>query len=159
MSMFDITDHTDTTLRMVMELDYEGFTPEQVFDVMGDPARIPDWYVLAKEVRIHDEETFNVVFTFFGDVYEEILYLDAPTRYVYLARGPELPIQDYIGHIEILPSGPDTGLLRWSIHYDTIEGEEFQRILPVMLPAVNRASFEKLATLVGGSNVRMKEIA
>ena len=150
-------EHLGGTRRLVMELDFDGKTSDEVFEVMGDPDRVPDWYLLAKEVRIHEDGSFNVVFTFFGDVYEEVLFLDAPTRYVYLAQGPDFPIRDYIGHIEVEPTGPTSGVLRWSIHYDNIEGEHFQKILPVMLPEINRASFEKLSELVGGSNVRVWE--
>ena len=47
---------------------------------MGDPDKIPEWYLLAKEVKIHqavggEEPSFNVEFTFFGDVFEENLVL------------------------------------------------------------------------------------
>ncbi len=40
--------------------------------------------------------------------------------------------------------------MRWGIYSDVIEGEHFQRILPVMLPAINEASMHKLSELIGG---------
>jgi hypothetical protein len=153
--VFDITSYTNATLRMDARIAYEGFTAEQVFDIMGDPERITDWYLLARQVKMHpkvvgEEQTFNVEFTFFGDVFEEILHWDPPRRYVYLAKGEDFPIKDYVAQIEIDETGPDSGVMSWKIYSDLIEGEEYQRILPVMLPAVNEASMQKLATLIGG---------
>ena len=40
--------------------------------------------------------------------------------------------------------------MSWKIYSDVIEGEHFQRILPVMLPAINEASMENLSKLIGG---------
>jgi hypothetical protein len=85
---FDIRDYTRATLRMDARIEYRGKSAEEVFDIMGDPERITDWYLLAKTVKMHpvvagEEQTFNVEFTFFGDVFEEILYWDPPRRYVY----------------------------------------------------------------------------
>jgi Polyketide cyclase / dehydrase and lipid transport len=153
--VFDITGYTRATLRMDARIAYEGFTADQVFDIMGDPERITDWYLLARRVKMHpkvagEEQTFNVEFTFFGDVFEEILHWDPPRRYVYLAKGEDFPIKDYVAQIEIEETGPDSGVMSWKIYSDLIEGEEYQRILPVMLPAVNEASMQKLATLIGG---------
>lgn len=140
---------------MDARIEYKGHSAEQVFDIMGDPERVTDWYLLAKTVKMHpkiegEEQTFNVEFTFFGDVYEEILHWDPPRRYVYLAQGDNFPIKDYIACIEVEETGPDTGVMSWKIYSDVIEGEHFQRILPVMLPAINQASMEGLSELIGG---------
>ena len=77
---------------------------------MGDPDKIPEWYLLAKEVKIHqavdgEEPNFNVEFTFFGDVFEEILFWDAPNRYVYQATGKDFPITDYVSEICVESQG------------------------------------------------------
>jgi hypothetical protein len=155
MSDFDISAYTSAALRMDARIRYEGFSAAQVFDIMGDPKRITDWYLLAKAVKMHPlqegaEQTFNVEFTFFGDVFEEILHWDPPHRYVYLAQGDDFPIKDYVASIEVSEESPDSGTMRWAIYTDVIEGEHFQRILPVMLPAINEASMHKLSELIGG---------
>ena len=151
---FDISDYTRASLRMDARIEYRGKSAEEVFDIMGDPERITDWYLLAKTVKMHpavegEEQNFNVEFTFFGDVFEEILHWDPPRRYVYLARGEDFPIRDYVACIEVTEQ-PDGGLMSWKIYSDVIEGEHFQRILPVILPAINKASMEKLSELIGG---------
>ena len=153
---FDITPYTSAPERMRATIPFEGMTGDEVFGVVGDPDRIADWFLLAKEVRIHpardgEDPTFDVVFTFFGEVYEEVLLWDPPHRYVYLAQGPEFPIKDYIGRIEVEETGPASGIMRWSFHYDQIEGGEFQRIIPVMLPPVIEASLQRLSPLIGGT--------
>jgi len=154
---FDITTYTSATLRMDARIEYSGRTAAEVFDIMGDPERITDWYLLAKEVKMHpkvsgEEQTFNVEFTFFGDVFEEILHWDPPRRYVYLAKGDDFPIKDYVACIEIDSISPNNGTMNWKIYCDEIEGEHFQRILPVMLPAVNEASMQKLSDLISGTS-------
>jgi len=155
MSEFDITQYTSAALRMDARIRYDGKSAEEVFDIMGDPQRITDWYLLAKQVKMHpkvqgEEQTFNVEFTFFGDVFEEILHWDPPRRYVYLATGDDFPIKDYVACIEVEESSATSGTMRWAIYSDVIEGEHFQRILPVMLPAINEASMHKLSELIGG---------
>ena len=154
---FDITTYTSATLRMDARIEYSGRTAAEVFDIMGDPERITDWYLLAKEVKMHpkvsgEEQTFNVEFTFFGDVFEEILHWDPPRRYVYLAKGDDFPIKEYVACIEIDSISPNNGTMSWKIYCDEIEGEHFQRILPVMLPAVNEASMQKLSDLISGTS-------
>jgi len=154
---FSIEDFTKAPLRLRSRISYTGHSAADVFDIMGDPNRITDWYLLAKEVHIHDadegeEASFTVEFTFFGKVLEEILHWDPPRRYVYIARGDEFPIKDYVACIEIEESGPDQGVLSWDIYCSQIDGEHFQRILPVMLPAVNEASMQALSKLIGGSS-------
>ena len=52
--------------------------------------------------------------------------------------------------IEVDEDTETSGTMRWSIYSDVIEGEHFQRILPVMLPAINEASMHKLSELIGG---------
>ena len=140
---------------MDARIQYQGKTAAEVFDIMGDPTRITDWYLLAKTVKMHpkpdnEEQTFNVEFTFFGDVFEEILHWDPPHRYVYLARGDDFPIKDYVACIEVEETGANSGIMSWKIFSDLIEGEHFQRILPVMLPAINEASMHKLSDLIDG---------
>ena len=63
-SNFDISQYTNATLRMDARIQYRGKTAAQVFDIMGDPERITDWYLLAKTVKMHpkvegEEQTFN----------------------------------------------------------------------------------------------------
>ena len=151
---FDIGEFTSATLRMDARIEFKGKSAADVFDIMGDPERITDWYLLAKTVKMHpvapgEEQTFNVEFTFFGDVFEEILHWDPPHRYVYLAKGDDFPIRDYVASIEVTET-PGGGVMSWKIYSDVIEGEHFQRILPVILPAINKASMEKLSELIGG---------
>ena len=153
-STFDIRDYTQAALRMRAIIDFEGKSAAEVFEIMGDPEKIPEWYLLAREIRMHpakdgEEASFNVVFTFFGDVYEEVLYWDAPKRYVYLARGEDFPIKDYFAEI-LVEEENGKGRMTWNVYCDQIEGEHFQRILPVMLPAINEASMRKLSSLLGG---------
>jgi hypothetical protein len=40
--------------------------------------------------------------------------------------------------------------MSWQIYCDDIEGEEMQRILPVILPVINERSMHKLSGLIGG---------
>jgi hypothetical protein len=134
---------------------YQGRSADEVFEIMGDPLRITDWYVLARRVKMHppvddQQPSFNVEFTFFGDVFEEILHWNPPHRYVYLARGEDFPIRDYVACIEVEEDPAGGGIMTWKIYCDEIEGEHFQRILPVMLPAINQASMENLCPLIGG---------
>lgn len=89
-----------------------------------------------------------MVFTFFGDVYEEVLHWDPPHRYVYLARGDDFPVKDYIAQIEVFEMADYKGIMRWNVYCDVIEGDHFQKILPVMLPAINEASIHALAPLI-----------
>ena len=157
---FDMVPFTSAPERMKATIPFEGTTPEQVFEIMGDPERVTDWFLLAKEIRTHPAEpgqdlTFNVVFTFFGDVYEEVLLWDPPRRYVYVAKGPNFPIRDYVARIEVEETGDRGGVVRWAFHYDTIDGEEFERIIPVMLPPIIEESLRRLAPLIGGSDVEM----
>jgi hypothetical protein len=39
------------------------------------------------------------------------------------------------------------------MYFNTIEGQEFQRILPTVLPAINEASLRKLAPMLSGELV------
>ena len=157
---FDMTPYTPARERMKATIPYTGMSAAEVFGVLGDPERITDWFLLAKEVRVHPTESgedasFNVVFTFFGDVYEEVLLWDPPRRYVYVAKGPNFPIRDYVARIEVEETGDRGGVVRWAFHYDTIDGEEFERIIPVMLPPIIEESLRRLAPLIGGSDVEM----
>ena len=158
---FDISDFTGAQLRMEAQIRYRGHSASQVFEILGNPELIPQWYLLAKQVHIHpaksgQESSFTVEFTFFGKVDEEILHWDPPKRYVYLAKGAGFPIKDYVACIEINESEPDAGVMSWQIYCDHIEGEHFQRVLPVMLPAINQASMEKLSPLIGGTECTVK---
>ncbi|NIB39889.1 SRPBCC family protein [Pseudomaricurvus alkylphenolicus] len=160
-SEFDMTPFTQAPLRMEGIIEYEGKTPWQVFETLGDPEQIPHWYLLAREVNMHprkagEEQTFNVVFTFFGDVYEEVLHWDPPHRYVYLAQGDDFPIRDYVSQIEVVDHGNQRGTMSWRVYCNQIDGEHFQKILPVMLPAINEASLQRLAPLIGGTSVRCR---
>ena len=152
---FDISAYTMATLRMESKIRYAGHGAQHVFDVLGNPALIPDWYLLAKEVHMQetgsgDAAPFTVEFTFFGHVQEEILHWDPPRRYVYLAHGEGFPIKDYVACIEVQETAEDQGVMHWRVYCDQIEGSHYQRILPIMLPAINKASMEKLSPLIGG---------
>ena len=154
---FTIEDYTQASLRMRARINYSGHSAAQVFDTMGDPRRITDWYLLAKQVHMdpdqpEDAAAFTVEFTFFGTVAEEILHWDPPHRYVYQARGAHFPIKDYVACIEVTASDQISGVMTWDIYFDQIEGEHYQRILPVMLPAINEASMQALAKLIGGTS-------
>jgi len=158
--IFDVSPFTSAELRLDMRIEFDGMTPEQVFEVMGDPERITDWYLLAKEVQMlppgeDGSANFDVVFTFFGQVHEEILHWDMPHRYVYKAVGDDFPIKDYVALIEIQETGPNRGVMIWRQYFDEIEGEHNQRILPVILPPINEVSLEKLAGLIGGTKVEV----
>ena len=153
-----IEDFTNAPARQRAVISFSGKAGEEIFEIMGDPDRITDWYLLAKEVHHHEpgpdgEVRFNVEFTFFGDVFEEVMLWDAPNRYIYKATGPNFPIKDYVAQIAVEMTGPDTGLMTWTMYFNDIEGQEFQRILPVVLPAINEQSVAKLAPLLGGEVV------
>ena len=141
--------------RMEATIEFEDTTPDQVFEIMGDPDRITDWYLLAERVRMHPagpdgSQTFDVVFTFFGEVFEEVLEWNPPRSYSYQARGPKFPISDYQAEIAVKASGSREGVLHWRMYFDHIEGENFRRILPVMLPPVMEESIVRLSKLIGG---------
>lgn len=157
---FDITQYTDASLRMEATIQYQNCSADRVFEILGDPKLIPSWYVLAKEVHIHEaapdgEAPFTVDFTFFGPVEEEILHWDPPHRYVYLAKGNGFPIKDYVASIEVSETSKLSGYMCWRIYCDQIEGEHYQRVLPIMLPAINKASMEKLSPLIGGVDCKV----
>ena len=154
-TVFDIRSVTPARARMVSMIEFEGKTPEEVFEIMGNPDRVTDWFLLAEKIRRHPpgpdgEEKFNVVFTFFGDVYEEVFHWDPPHRYVYKASGPDFPIKDYIAVIEVNATAEDRGTMWWTTYFDQVEGAHNRRILPVMLPAVMEASIVRLSGLIGG---------
>ena len=157
---FDMSPFTQAPLKMDMRLEFSGVSPNDVFETMGDPERITDWYLLAKEVRMLPESddgsvNFDVVFTFFGQVHEEILHWDVPRRYIYKAYGDGFPIKDYVAMIEIQESGPNQGVMIWRQYFSEIEGEHNQRILPVILPPINQVSLERLSALIGGTRVEV----
>ena len=143
--------------RMVSSINYTGYSAQEVFDIMGDPERITDWYLLAHSVKKHPPgedglETFNVVFTFFGDVFEEILEWSPPEKYIYKATGPDFPIKDYFAEIKLIETGENSGTMTWTTYFDQIDGEAYRRILPVILPAVTEKSIIKLMELIGGTS-------
>lgn len=156
-----ISQFTKATERIRCEISFAGRSAEEVFEFIGDPDRIPDWYLLAESVQHHDpgpdgEARFNVRFMFFGDVHEEVLHWDPPHRYIYLASGPDFPIRDYIAELAVEMKGSDHGILSWSIYCDEIEGEANRRVLPVILPPLNEASLRRLATMLGGEFLSMQ---
>ena len=157
---FDIASYTTAPLKLDMRVRFKGKSPDEVFDIMGDPERIKDWYLLAKDVHLHEPDAdgqvnFDVEFVLFGVVKEEILHWDVPTRYVYRAYGDGFPIRDYIALIEIQQTGDDEGIMIWRQYFDEIEGHHNQLILPVILPPLNRASLERLAPMIGGTSVEI----
>ena len=160
---FDITHFTQATLKLETQIQYQGKSATEVFETLGDPELIPQWYLLAKAVHLHedqggdsDQADFTVEFTFFGEVNEEILHWDPPRRYVYQASGPGFPIKDYVACIEIEEHSPTTGTMSWRIYCDQIDGAHYAKVLPVMLPAINEASMERLAPLIGGTQCSVR---
>ena len=149
----DISQFTNAPLRLSSEVSYVGFSADEVFDLLGDPKKITDWYPLAKSVVLGpgsgSEQQFDVEFTFFGLVSEQVLHWDPPNRYIYQAVGPDFPIKDYIADIAVEETGFQRGILKWSVYFDTIEGPEFQRLLPVILPAINKAGMANLSAMLG----------
>ena len=145
-------------LRLDMQVRFTDRSPATVFDVMGDPAQIQNWYVLAKDTVV-DEQTaedklqFEVDFILFGKVREEVMLWNPPQRYVYRAFGEHFPFADYVALIEVEETAPNTGLLRWQQFFTEIEGEDNQRLLSVILPHLNEVSLQRLATMINGSDV------
>ena len=155
---FAIGDYTSAPLRLDMQVRFTNQSPATVFDVMGDPAQIQNWYVLAKDTVV-DEQTaedklqFEVDFILFGKVREEVMLWNPPQRYVYRAFGEHFPFADYVALIEVEETAPNTGVLRWKQFFTEIEGEDNQRLLSVILPHLNEVSLQRLATMINGSDV------
>ncbi|MDC0573297.1 MAG: SRPBCC family protein [Luminiphilus sp.] len=155
---FAIGDYTSAPLRLDMQVRFTNQSPATVFDVMGDPAQIQNWYVLAKDTVV-DEQTaedklqFEVDFILFGKVREEVMLWNPPQRYVYRAFGEHFPFADYVALIEVEETAPNTGVLRWQQFFTEIEGEDNQRLLSVILPHLNEVSLQRLATMINGSDV------
>ena len=161
MDIFNSHKYTDAPLQIEASIQFEGKSAQEVFDILGNPALIPTWFILAKSVKMNPSETnteenFNVEFTFFGDVFEEILEWDPPKRYVYNAKGNQFPIKDYLACIEIKKTGANEGILYWKLFYSIIEGAHYKKIIPVILPPIIEESFKNLALLIEGSNVKIK---
>ncbi|MGB1958632.1 MAG: SRPBCC family protein [Luminiphilus sp.] len=155
---FAIGDYTSAPLRLDMQVRFTDRSPATVFDVMGDPAQIQNWYVLAKntvvdEQTAEDELQFEVDFILFGKVREEVMLWNPPQRYVYRAFGEHFPFKDYVALIEVEETAPNTGVLRWQQYFTEIEGEDNQRLHSVILPHLNEVSLQRLATLINGSDV------
>ena len=157
---FAIGDYTSAPLRLDMQVRFTNQSPATVFDVMGDPAQIQNWYVLAKDTVVdeqtaEDELQFEVDFILFGKVREEVLLWAPPQRYVYRAFGEHFPFKDYVALIEVEETAPNAGVLRWQQYFTEIEGEDNQRLHSVILPHLNEVSLQRLATLINGSDVRV----
>ena len=65
---FDIGDYTGAALRMDARIEFDGKSAAEVFEIMGDPEQITDWYLLAKAVKMHppvenEEKTFKIEFS------------------------------------------------------------------------------------------------
>ena len=155
-SHVDFSCYTNAALRIRAEVDFAGHTAGDVFDILGDPSTIPDWFLLARSVAPRDEAGFTVDFVFFGTVEEEILHWDPPRCYVYRASGPDFPILDYVAVIEIEEHGDRGGCMRWSMYFDRVTGAEYARIWPVMLPPIVAASMYRLGPLIGGRDYRLE---
>ena len=155
---FVIGDYTSAPLRLDMQVRFTNRSPATVFDVMGDPAQIQNWYVLAKDTVVDEQTTedelqFEVDFILFGKVREEVMLWNPPQRYVYRAFGEHFPFKDYVALIEVEETAPNTGVLRWQQYFTEIEGEDNQRLHSVILPHLNEVSLQRLATLINGSDV------
>jgi hypothetical protein len=158
---FDMTPYSDSALKLDMRIMFKDSSPEKVFQIMGDPALLKDWYLLVENVHMHPpksngESDFDVDFALFGRVHEEILYWDEPNHYVYKATGNDFPIKDYVALIEVQENGPNEGVMIWRQYFDEIEGSTNQRLLPVILPAINEFSLKRLAKLIGGYEVKIE---
>ena len=156
--LFTIGDYTSAPLRLDMQVRFTNQSPATVFDVMGDPAQIQNWYVLAKDTVVDEQTTedelqFEVDFILFGKVREEVMLWNPPQRYVYRAFGEHFPFRDYVALIEVEETAPNTGVLRWQQYFTEIEGEDNQRLHSVILPHLNEVSLQRLATLINGSDV------
>ena len=155
---FAIGNYTSAPLQLDMELRFTNQSPAAVFDVMGDPEQIQNWYVLAKDTVV-DEQTaekelqFEVDFILFGKVREEVMLWNPPQRYVYRAFGEHFPFRDYVALIEIEEQESNTGILRWQQFFTHIEGADNQRLLPVILPHLNEVSLQRLAAMINGTDV------
>ena len=155
---FAIGNYTSAPLQLDMELRFTNQSPAAVFDVMGDPEQIQNWYVLAKDTVV-DEQTaekelqFEVDFILFGKVREEVMLWNPPQRYVYRAFGEHFPFRDYVALIEIEEQKSNTGILRWQQFFTHIEGADNQRLLPVILPHLNEVSLQRLAAMINGTDV------
>ena len=157
---FDIGAFTAAPLRLDMELHFSNISPAAVFDVMGDPEQIQNWYVLAKQAVVDEkyaaaELQFDVDFILFGKIREEVLLWEPPHRYVYRAHGPTFTLEDYVALIEIEETSSNTGIMRWQQYFSSITGEDHQRLMPVILPHINEVSLNNLAGLINGSDVRV----
>ena len=155
---FAIGDYTSAPLRLDMQVRFTNQSPATVFDVMGDPAQIQNWYVLAKDTVVEEQTAedklqFEVDFILFGKVREEVMLWNPPQRYVYRAFGEHFPFKDYVALIEVEETAPNTGVLRWQQFFTEIEGEDNQRLLSVILPHLNEVSLQRLATMINGSDV------
>ena len=155
---FTIGDYTSAPLRLDMQVRFTNQSPATVFNVMGDPAQIQNWYVLAKDTVVdertaEDELQFEVDFILFGKVREEVMLWNPPQRYVYRAFGEHFPFKDYVALIEVEETALNAGVLRWQQFFTEIEGEDNQRLLSVILPHLNEVSLQRLATMINGSDV------
>ena len=155
---FAIGNYTSAPLRLDMEVRFTNQSPTTVFDVMGDPEQIQNWYVLAKDTVV-DEQTaetelqFEVDFILFGKVREEVMLWNPPHHYVYRAFGEHFPFKDYVALIEIEETEQNAGILRWKQFFTEIEGADNQRLMPVILPHLNEVSLQRLATMINGTEV------
>ena len=70
--------------------------------------------------------------------------------------GDQFPIKDYIAEIAIDAADDQQGTLIWSIYFNVVEGEEHQRILPVILPAINQAGMANLSRMLGGGDYAVR---
>ncbi len=162
MDVFDIKRYTTSPLQIAVSIQFKGKSAAEVFEILSNSTLIPKWFLLAKAVKMHPQNknghtAFYVEFTFFGDVYEEILEWNPPLRYIYSANGTDFPIKDYVASMEIEETGAHEGVLFWKIYYSQIEGTHFQKIIPIILPPIIAESFELLAPLIGG--IHSKAIA
>jgi hypothetical protein len=147
----ELARHTESPCAITCTVDFEGHEPEEVFEIMGDPSRIPDWFLLARAVRESPQQSgFIVDFVLFGEVEEQILHLAPPDCYVYSARGSGFPILDYVAMIEVQGDGNGCGTMRWSLHYSQFVDATSERVIDGIMPAVMKSSMERLAPLIGG---------
>ncbi|MEY8199033.1 MAG: SRPBCC family protein [Colwellia sp.] len=155
---FNIKKYTKAPLKAEYKIHFEGYSAQEVFDILANPELITEWYLLAEDVRIPppqkgEQACFNISLTFFGEVYEEILHWEPPLRYVYSEQGPNFPIKDYVAEIEVIADENNNGVMTWRLFYQNIDGPKFKHIIPVLIPAMNEASMHKLSEFIGGTKV------
>ena len=84
---FAIGDYTSAPLRLDMQVRFTNQSPATVFDVMGDPAQIQNWYVLAKDTVVDEQTTEDELQFLSTTECCSSLRRDKPTRCYFFTDG------------------------------------------------------------------------